>query len=94
MKKITFETKDFVSFDPPEWKQISLNPVIYEAQKDETILKFQGYEKSDAIIQSFHRKIFNKGEQVEVSIIGDKFQLSFDYRELRTGEKSSYDMEI
>jgi len=95
MEKVTYKTNDIVSFEPHEWKQVSLNPVIYEALKDRIILKFQDYEKSeDSEIHSFHKKIFNKSEQVEVSVVGTKFQLSFDDHMSRTGETSDYDMEV
>ena len=95
MKKSTYKTTDIISFEPHEWKQVSLNPVIYEALKDEIILKFRDYEKSDdEKMQISHRKIFNKGEQVEVSIVGTKFQLSFDDREFRIGEKIDFEGEL
>ena len=95
MKKITYETTDLVSFEPHEWKQISSDPVVYEALKDETIFKFHDYQKSDdKKMQSFHRCVFNKGEQIEVSISGNKFKLSFDRREFRVGEKMDFDFEL
>ncbi len=95
MEKVTYKINDIVLFEPHEWKQVSLNPVIYEALKDRIIFKFQDYEKTeDSEIHSFHKKIFNKGEQIEVSIDVDKFKLSFDDHMGRTGETSDYDMEI
>ncbi len=95
MKKITYETTDLVSFEPHEWKQISLDPVVYEALKDETIFKFHDYQKSDdEKMQSFHRLVFHKGEQIEVSINGNKFKLNLDSREFRVGEKIDFDLDV
>ena len=93
MKKTTLETNEVISFDPPEWKQVSLNPAIFEAQKDDVILKVQDFKKSNDIVHSCYTVIFNKGEQVEVSIIGKKFRLSYDEHIMRVGEKMDFDGE-
>ena len=97
MEKTTYETTDIVSFEPHEWKQISSEPVVYEALNDETILKFSNYHKTDddkEKIQSFHRFVFKKGELVEVSLSGTKFKISFDNRESRNGERMDFGMEL
>jgi hypothetical protein len=95
MKKTTCETTDIVSFEPHEWKQISSEPVVYEALNDETVLKFRNYEKNDEEeMQSHSRYVFNKGESVEVSISDTKFKLSFDNREFRNGESIDFDLQV
>jgi hypothetical protein len=95
MKKITYETTDIISFEPHEWKQISSEPVVYEALNDETVLKFCNYNKNDEEQnQSFHRRVFKKGELVEVSLSGTKFKLSFDNREFRNGEKINFHFDL
>jgi hypothetical protein len=95
MGKTTHETTDIVSFEPHEWKQISSEPVVYEALNDETVLKFRNYEKTDDDeMQSYSRCVFKKGESVGVSLSGTKFKLSFDNREFRNGESMDFNLQV
>jgi len=96
MKKVVYETKDFLSFEPHEWKKVSSNPEIYEGLKDNIIVKFHDYEKEGEIgTQTLSRLVFNKGEKVELSTIGDKFILSCDDREVPIGESGeSFTMDL
>jgi hypothetical protein len=95
MGKTTHETTDIVSFEPHEWKQISSEPVVYEALNDETVLKFRNYEKTDDDeMQSYSRYVFKKGESVGVSLSGTKFKLSFDNREFRNGESMDFNLQV
>ena len=84
------ETNDFLSFDPHEWKQISENPVIYEALKDNIIVKFFDYtKKEDHSTQELNRLVFKKGEKVEVTTVGEKFRLIREDDEWPIGESHS-----
>ena len=95
MKKTTHVTTDIVSFEPHEWKQISSEPVVYEALNDETVLKCRNYEKTnDDEMQSYSRYVFKKGESVGVSLSGTKFKLSFDNREFRNGESIGFNLQV
>lgn len=79
MVKVTFETKDFLSLEPHEWKKIQNNPTIYEALKEGIFQKCHDYEKEGNFgTQTLNRIEFKKGDRVEVKAEGDKFLLTYD----------------
>jgi hypothetical protein len=84
MEKAICETGDFLSFEPHEWKQVSTNPLIFEALKDNTVLKVIEIEHDDSISTQNRKRIeFKKGAKVEVSVVAGKlgallFRLTYD----------------
>ena len=65
-------TKFYLDFEPEEWKQVSTNPVIFEALDDNVTL-----EIDDATQKNYKLK-FKKGGKLQMFRVVGKFRLTWD----------------
>ncbi len=65
-------TKFYLDFEPDEWKQISTNPVLFEALDDNVSLDI--YDTS----QNNYKLKFKKGGKIKIFRVVGKFRLTWD----------------
>ena len=65
-------TKFYIDFDPEDWKQISTNPIIFEALEDNVFLDIE------ATSQNNYKLKFKKGGKLEMFRVVGKFRLTWD----------------
>lgn len=64
-------TKFYLDFEPLEWKQVSSEPVVFEAIKETSI------EINDTS-QNFYKLKFKKNGRIQVLRVVGKFRLTWD----------------
>ena len=64
-------TKFYLDFEPEEWKQVSTNPVIFEALDDVTL------DIEDTSQTSYKLK-FKKGGKIQIFRVVGKFRLTWN----------------
>ena len=65
-------TKFYLDFETTEWKQVSTNPVIFEALEDNVILDV------DDTSQNSHRLRFKKDGKIQIFRVVGKFRLTWN----------------
>ena len=65
-------TKFYLDFEPDEWKQISTNPIIFEALDDNVTLDI------DDTSQNTYKLKFKKGGKLQLFRVVGKFRLTWD----------------
>ena len=65
-------TKFYLDFEPEEWKQVSHNPIIFEALDDNVILDI------DDTSQNYYKLKFKKGGRLEIFRVVGKFRLTWN----------------
>lgn len=65
-------TKFYLDFEPDEWKQISTNPIIFEALEDNVTLDI------DDTSQNTYKLKFKKGGKLQLFRVVGKFRLTWD----------------
>ena len=61
-----------MDFDPEEWKQVSTNPIIFEAQGDNVTLDI------DDTSHNTYKLKFKKGGKIQMFRVVGKFRLTWD----------------
>ena len=69
-------TKFYLDFEPPEWKQVSREPVIFEAVRKDVSLEINDTS------QNFYKLKFKKGGQIRVFRVVGKFRLTWNNDDL------------
>ena len=65
-------TKFYMDFDDGEWKQVSNNPIVFQALKDDTSLDIE-----DTSHKSYRLK-FKEGGKIQMFRVTGKFRLTWD----------------
>lgn len=65
-------TKFYIDFEPEEWKQVSTNPVIFEALDDGVSLDIEAASQND------YKLKFRKGGKLQIFRVVGKFRLTWD----------------
>ena len=65
-------TKFYLDFDDTEWKQVSANPIIFEALDDNVVLDVESTS------QNSYRVKFKKGGRLEMFRVVGKFRLTWN----------------
>ncbi|QUC65328.1 hypothetical protein NsoK4_03530 [Nitrosopumilus sp. K4] len=65
-------TKFYLDFDPEDWKQVSTNPIIFEALDDNVILDI------DDTSQNNYKLKFKKGGKLQMFRVVGKFRLTWN----------------
>lgn len=65
-------TKFYLDFEPEEWKQVSTEPVIFEALDDDVTLDI------DDTTQSNYKLKFKKGGRLQIFRVVGKFRLTWN----------------
>jgi hypothetical protein len=68
-------TKFYLDFEPEEWKQVSTNPVIFEALDDVTL------DIEDTSQTSYKLK-FKKGGTIQIFRVVGKFRLTWNDKDV------------
>lgn len=71
-------TKFYMDFDPEEWRQVSNDPVTFEASKDGTSL-----EVEDASHKTYRLK-FQKGGRVHMLRVTGRYRITWDDKDIAT----------
>ncbi len=69
-------TKFYLDFEPTEWKQLSNEPVVFEALGDDVGIDI------DDTSQNSHRLKFRKGGRIRVFRVVGKFRLTWNDEDL------------
>lgn len=69
-------TKFYLDFEPDQWKQISTNPVIFQALNDDTSLDIEDTS------QNAYKLKFKKGGKVQLLRVVGQFRLTWDDEDL------------
>ncbi len=65
-------TKFYLDFEPDEWKQISTNPIIFEALDDDTPLDIEDTS------QNSYKLKFKKGGRLQMFRVVGRFRITWD----------------
>lgn len=65
-------TKFYLDFAPDQWKQVSTNPVIFQATDDHVVLDV------DDTSQNTYKIKFKKGGKLQIFRVVGKFRLTWD----------------
>ena len=65
-------TKFYLDFEPEEWKQISTNPIIFEALDDNTSLDVEDTS------QNSYKLKFKKGGKLQMFRVVGRFRITWD----------------
>ncbi len=65
-------TKFYLDFEPDEWKQISTNPIIFEALDDDTPLDIEDTS------QNSYKLKFKKGGRLQMFRAVGRFRITWD----------------
>ena len=65
-------TKFYMDFDKGEWKQISIDPIVFQTIKDDVILEI------DDISQKSYKLNFKKGGKFKMFRVTGRFRLTWD----------------
>ena len=65
-------TKFYLDFEPDEWKQISTNPIIFEALGDDTPLDIEDTS------QNSYKLKFKKGGRLQMFRVVGRFRITWD----------------
>lgn len=65
-------TKFYLDFEPDEWKQISTNPIIFEALDDNASLDIEDTS------QNAYKLKFKKGGRLQMFRVVGRFRITWD----------------
>jgi len=72
MKMGLLYTKFYLDFEPDQWKQVSTNPIIFQAIDDNVTLDIEDTS------QNSYKLKFKKGGKLQLFRVVGKFRLTWD----------------
>lgn len=72
MKMGLLYTKFYLDFEPDQWKQVSTNPIIFQAIDDNVTLDIEDTS------QNTYKLKFKKGGKLQLFRVVGKFRLTWD----------------